>query len=230
MLEVAYWIGDTPGVTPSSTLLAQYGDSSHTVATDRWIVFHFHIALDANTFYRGGNNEEYFYPGVTAISVYQSQTIHTLRNQDPRAEYVFSRTYSAEQNTGVLRNYNARAQALDCDSTYTNSVTRTTNLPRRWYIGRDNEDAIAGLREAGRPVVYSDAMNQFVSHLLSPPPFFFPLSFSLIPIQPCMDGRSESYRVSSFSNKASSQLQTWPSSGRVSGLCGGVRDGPCRST
>jgi chitinase len=154
ILEVAYWIGPTPGVAPTAANLATYGDNSHTVATDRWVVFHLHIGLDADTFYQGGNNQFNFYPGVTFMSVYHSQTLHPgTSNQAPRAEYIFSNSYSQRTNTGTMTNYNTRSQALDCNQQGT---------PTRWYIGRDNANAVAGLRTTGRPSDYAEAMNQFV--------------------------------------------------------------------
>ncbi|RAK77744.1 uncharacterized protein BO72DRAFT_477043 [Aspergillus fijiensis CBS 313.89] len=151
-LELAFWIGPTVGEAPSATLRAQYADSTHLVETDRWFIFHLHIVRDAETFYHGGSGQPHFYPGVTAMGVYQSQTLHqfSARNVDPRAEFFFTSNYAQGRfNTGQLRDYNARTQTLLCES------------QNRWYIGRDQEYAVASLRSEGRPAEYSAALNQF---------------------------------------------------------------------
>ncbi|RAH47433.1 chitinase [Aspergillus brunneoviolaceus CBS 621.78] len=157
ILELAFWIGPTAGETPSDSLRAQYADASHTFEPDRWIIFHLHIVRDRGTFWRGGNRKPGFFPGVTAMGVYQSQTIHEFpaRNGDPRAEFVFSSNYRlGELNSGPMRDYNSRTQTLEC--------RRDRNGQQlRWYIGRDLENAVSGLRDQGRPAGYSEILNQF---------------------------------------------------------------------
>jgi chitinase len=48
ILEVAYWIGPSVGTAPSEEVRARYRQNSHTDPQDRWVVFHFHIPIDAN--------------------------------------------------------------------------------------------------------------------------------------------------------------------------------------
>ncbi|RKK64719.1 hypothetical protein BFJ69_g16581 [Fusarium oxysporum] len=90
ILEVGYWIGRNPGQAPSQTVRARYGDNSHSLRPDRWIVFHFHIPLDSRTFMSGANS---WYLGVEAMSVYHSHdvmlpnAVHVGQIVDYRAEY-----------------------------------------------------------------------------------------------------------------------------------------------
>jgi chitinase len=49
-LELAFWIGPTPGVTPEDSLLTRYIDTAHTAQDDYWIILHLHIPIDSDTF------------------------------------------------------------------------------------------------------------------------------------------------------------------------------------
>ncbi|KNG80015.1 hypothetical protein ANOM_011812 [Aspergillus nomiae NRRL 13137] len=158
VLEIAFWIGSTPGVTPTDEIRNRYRDRSHTHRTDRWIVFHLHIQLIERTF-----------PGVTILDVYHSQTITRPsvvtrgRRADFRAQYQYTGSYARGSfNNGDLQNYNARSDA----------IARPINGNRRWYIGVDRADAIRDL-EAGTslPTGYAELLNSFVRAL--------PLSISL---------------------------------------------------
>lgn len=88
ILELAFWIGPTPGVAPDAALRDRYRDMSHPDSPgtrDRWIVFHFHIPVDSNTFY---NTPAALYMGVGVVGVYHSQGIYRAQsNIDYRAEY-----------------------------------------------------------------------------------------------------------------------------------------------
>ncbi|KAB8204789.1 hypothetical protein BDV34DRAFT_226030 [Aspergillus parasiticus] len=124
-LELAFWIGPMPGVTPSEQLRSQYVDTSHTAATDCWIIFHLHFQINDQVFYTGTSNSNrpaQWHPGVTTIDVYHSQTVtrpgvvtHGGRRADQRAEYRYSTGYdpSGNINTGV-QNYDARTHVLQC--------------------------------------------------------------------------------------------------------------------
>ncbi|PYH48038.1 uncharacterized protein BP01DRAFT_313070, partial [Aspergillus saccharolyticus JOP 1030-1] len=155
-LELAFWIGPTPGTAPTTSMLATYGDSGDTVNTDRWIVFHLHMPLDAYTFPALTSSNRNFYPGVSAMTVYHSQTLHSLgNNADPRAEFRFSNTYdnngASGVNVGTRANYNGRAEAIACNSN------------NRWYIGRDSTANIQAARRSrtNLPVTYVTELNAF---------------------------------------------------------------------
>ncbi|KAJ5552097.1 glycoside hydrolase family 18 protein [Penicillium frequentans] len=122
ILELAFWIGPTPGTAPSAGMLATYGDSGDTVYSDLWIVFHLHIPRTASTFSPDTTTETGgLSPGISALGVYHSQTLRLMGSADPRAESRYASTYTG-YNTGTLANYNARSQAIECGS-------------GRWYIG-----------------------------------------------------------------------------------------------
>ncbi|PYH90320.1 hypothetical protein BO71DRAFT_433949, partial [Aspergillus ellipticus CBS 707.79] len=157
ILEVAFWIGPTPGTAPSAELLARYSDTADTVYPDRWIIFHMHIPLDPSTFQHTNPRRPRFYPGVTAMGLYHSQTLHDVYRANPRAEFRFSTTYNGgNDNTGAMRNYNSRVQSLRC-------ATPRNSLPSRWHIGRDSVDAIqrAQRANANLPASYVRALNSF---------------------------------------------------------------------
>ncbi|KAE8150988.1 hypothetical protein BDV25DRAFT_129159 [Aspergillus avenaceus] len=157
LLEMAFWIGGEPGVEPSSDLRQRYADRSHTAATDRWIVFHLHINLDRHTFRSG---EQHWYPGVTTMGIYHSQDTTTVRRVthgyqvDRRAQFRYTSTYnSGNDNTGTMRNYNTRTEALTCQ----------IGGNRRWYVGYSREAEIARLERQGtrRPSGYATLLNRF---------------------------------------------------------------------
>ena len=169
-LELAFWIGPTPGVTPSEQLRSQYVDTSHTAATDRWIIFHLHFQIDDQVFYTGTSNSNrptQWHPGVTTIDVYHSQTVtrpgvvtHGGRRADQRAEYRYSPSYdpSGNINTGVMQNYNARTHLLQCPI-----PQRGQGIRRRWYIGVGREREIAEAEQGGtrRPFGYAELLDRF---------------------------------------------------------------------
>lgn len=75
-LELAYWMGPQVGVN-DTTVRNLWGDSTHTAATDRWIVFHLHIPVDQHTFLTGEEAQGY-YPGVTTMDLYHGQGIRRV--------------------------------------------------------------------------------------------------------------------------------------------------------
>lgn len=153
-------MGPTPGVA-DTTVRANYGDRSHTAATDRWIVFHFHITLDQRTFRSGQEN---WYVGVNTMDIYHSQGIRRPGvvthgyTSDFRAEYRYSNTYNqGRQNTGSLRDYNSRAESISCNF----------NRNSRWYVGMDESETINGLGATQQQSAgYARLLNSFVSFLL----------------------------------------------------------------
>ncbi|KAE8315354.1 hypothetical protein BDV41DRAFT_586825 [Aspergillus transmontanensis] len=169
-LELAFWIGPTPGVTPSKQLRSQYVDTSHTAATDRWIIFHLHFQIDDQVFYTGTSNSNrptQWHPGVTTIDVYHSHTVtrpgvvtHGGRRADQRAEYRYSTSYdpSGNINTGVMQNYNARTHVLQCPI-----PQRGQGIRRQWYIGVGREREIAEAEQGGtrRPFGYAELLDHF---------------------------------------------------------------------
>lgn len=60
ILELAFWIGPIAGVAPTAAQRAAYADTTHTVAADRWVIFHLHIPLDQYTFRQEITNGETF--------------------------------------------------------------------------------------------------------------------------------------------------------------------------
>ncbi|KAE8361527.1 glycoside hydrolase [Aspergillus caelatus] len=168
ILELAFWIGPTPGVTPSNQLRSQYVDTSHTAATDRWIIFHLHFDIDDNVFFirRGranrANQPTEWYPGVTTIDVYHSQTAtrpgvvtHGGRRADQRAEFRYSITWrGGRENTGTMQDYNARTHVMQCP---------IRDIQQRWYIGFGRERQIAEAERGGtrRPFGYTELLDRF---------------------------------------------------------------------
>ncbi|KAJ6096607.1 Glycoside hydrolase superfamily [Penicillium sp. IBT 16267x] len=150
ILELAFWLGRTPGVAPNAGNLTAYGDSDDTVQTDRWIIMHLHIPRDRNTFAPTTTGAGGLGLGVRAMGLYHSQTLHRIRNQAPRAEWRFSQNYAGgADNTGALQNYNARTQALRCRSN------------ARWYAGIDSTVNLQRAQTSGLPVEYAEAVNAF---------------------------------------------------------------------
>lgn len=159
ILEVAFWLGPSPGVAPTTAMLTQYGDVTHTGAgyPDRWVVFHFHIPLDRATFQYQNN----WYPGVETVSVYHSGTVMQpeAETYEPgfeaeyRAEWRLANSADIAFNTPYtgLRNYNARTQPVACDR---------SDSDYRWYVGIDRTGAIDSVP---RPEGFSQLMNRFVS-------------------------------------------------------------------
>lgn len=157
ILELAFWIGPTPGTVPTAEMLEIYGDIGDTAHTDLWVIFHLHIPRDASTFPSLSSTQRNFFPGVRAMGVYHSQTLHYVGDDaDPRAEFEFADTYAGGgYNTGTMTNYNTRTQTLQCRDN------------GRWYIGRDSVTAIqaAQRQNANLPAQYVTALNAFVSWL-----------------------------------------------------------------
>ena len=150
ILEVAFWIGPTPGIAPTAAMLETYGDSGDTVHSDLWVVFHIHIPCIQRTFQRreittsGGLS-----PAVSAIGVHHSQTLHYLRNrEDPRAEFRYSRNYArGRYNTGEMSLCNNRGRVIQCpDGEF-------------WNMGIDNTQRLA----TGSTTGYAQELNFFVS-------------------------------------------------------------------
>ncbi|KAK2669844.1 Chitinase II [Fusarium oxysporum f. sp. vasinfectum] len=154
ILEAAFWIGPHPGVRPDQSVRDAYSDRTHTTMHDRWIVFHFHIRLDRNTF-RG--QQDAWFPGVVAFNVYHSQST-VNRGGHARVEFQYSVTVAGpndqgapnNQNTG-MRDYNDRSSALNC-----NRIQAT-----RWYMGYDyvangQIDRITG---SGQPNQYAELVS-----------------------------------------------------------------------
>jgi chitinase len=96
ILEVAYWIGPSPGVEdPANSYRNQYRDRSHVNAADRWVIIHFHIPLGDNTFWTEPNGVNDYYLGVSSFGMYHSQSVHQMRRPrgyrgpiDDRAEWM----------------------------------------------------------------------------------------------------------------------------------------------
>lgn len=96
------------------------------------------------------------------MGVYHSQTTTTVRRVthgyrvDRRAQFRYTSTYNdGADNTGTMRDYNTRTEALTC----------TIGGNRRWYIGYSREADILGLERAGtrRPSGYALLLERFVS-------------------------------------------------------------------
>ncbi|KAJ4245209.1 hypothetical protein NW762_014079 [Fusarium torreyae] len=81
LLEVGFWIGEDPGDAPTQAIRDRYSDRSHnTVARDRWVIFHFHIPLNSDTFMVDTDG---WYPGVSTFSMYHSQGYVSPAAVDP---------------------------------------------------------------------------------------------------------------------------------------------------
>ncbi|KAF5560716.1 glycoside hydrolase superfamily [Fusarium napiforme] len=160
MFEVGFWIGPTPGVAPSAGLRARYSDLQHTSPHDRWVVFHFHVPLDGDTFMTG---ESDWYLGIASFGVFHSHDVlrpprvdRTIRLQDFRAEYRYSNTYAnGQHNTGALQNYNERALPFSCNR------RRDRTNQSRWYLGYNYAGSIRELRNRGRPYDLANLINTF---------------------------------------------------------------------
>lgn len=160
ILELAFWMGGTVGVA-DSTARANYGDRSHTAGTDRWIVMHMHIPLDADTF-MGGDNVLYL--GVRNMGIYHSQGVYRPGSVTPgfqrgyRAEYRYSSSYAAGRyNTGDLQDYNSRTDTIACPQ------QRRGNSAQRWYVGRNRDSTVPG--SASSDADYGRLLNEFVCSL-----------------------------------------------------------------
>ncbi|KAL7892931.1 hypothetical protein HDV64DRAFT_272901 [Trichoderma sp. TUCIM 5745] len=157
ILELAFWIGNTPGVAPTPEHRDRFRDRSHNINMpghrDRWIVFHFHIPLDSNTLL---NQLPGMHLGVSHAGVYHSQAIYRdYSDMDWRADYRFSPSYAhGLYNGGTRMNYNIREQILSCP-------TGGSNPPQRWYPGFDYSDNINQLRGISRNVDYATLLNEF---------------------------------------------------------------------
>ncbi|KAL6229244.1 hypothetical protein BDW75DRAFT_249985 [Aspergillus navahoensis] len=167
LLEIGFWIGPTPGVAPDDTLRAQYADTSHTAATDRWIIMHLHIDLGRLTF---RSNSPAWYPGVTTVTVYHSQgtyrppAVTQGRTADLRAEFRRSSNYAnGVWNTGDLRDYNARTQALRCfvPAQTGNRNNHNQAESHRLYVGSSRANQIRETRGVTRPGGYMELLNGF---------------------------------------------------------------------
>ncbi|KAL4756308.1 uncharacterized protein BDW70DRAFT_164611 [Aspergillus foveolatus] len=157
ILELAFWMGPTVGVA-DSTVRTNYGDRSHTAATDRWIVMHMHIPLDGDTFMGGGDNV--LYVGVRNMGIYHSQGVYlpqaVSRTVTPgyRAEYRYTSSYAGGRyNTGSLQDYNSRTDTIACPQ------QRRGNSAQRWYVGRERGSTVPG--SASPNADYGQLLNDF---------------------------------------------------------------------
>lgn len=157
ILELAFWMGPTLGVA-DSTVRTNYGDRSHTAATDRWIVMHMHIPLDRSTF-MGGDNV--WYVGVRNMGIYHSQgsfrppAITPGYPRGSRAEFRYTRSYAdGRYNTGNLQDYNSRTDTIACPQ------QRRDNAAQRWYVGMNRDSTVPG--SANPNVDYGQLLNDFV--------------------------------------------------------------------
>ena len=81
-----------------------------TVATDRWVVFHFHIDLDTRTFLPNADN---WYLGVVTVGLYHGQDI--VRPAAVTLGYPAEHVRWWQLQYWELANYNTRTQALSCN-------------------------------------------------------------------------------------------------------------------
>lgn len=140
LLEIVFWIGPTLNVEPVGDIRNRYQDTNHAlVSRDRYVVIHFHVPLDANTF--NSDPQGNIYPGATAMGLYHGQLMRNDvdpvpwvrgRTTDPRVEWRYNRDESTNQ--GAMRNFNQRRVPLRCD------------LPTRWYVGRDQTNRMVDWR------------------------------------------------------------------------------------
>ncbi|KAL5366336.1 hypothetical protein BJX96DRAFT_182477 [Aspergillus floccosus] len=111
LLEIAYWIGREVGTLGSNVNLYQDSDE------DRWVVFHFHYANDANLL-RTSKKTPIAYFGCTSVTVYHGQRI------DNNTPYGDNRIWNLDSGRdGNPEMANTRSRALNCPGR------------RRWYIG-----------------------------------------------------------------------------------------------
>ncbi|PCD21124.1 hypothetical protein AU210_016550 [Fusarium oxysporum f. sp. radicis-cucumerinum] len=165
ILEVAYWIGPSPGVEdPANSYRNLYRDRSHRNAVDRWVVFHFHIPLDANTFWTEPSGVNDYYLGVSSFGMYHSQGTHRPNPPrgyrgpvDYRAEWVYSSSYAGgSSNTGALTNYNQRREPFNC------RIPEHGPAPGpAFYLGRDYTSQINDLITANRDPQLAVLINEF---------------------------------------------------------------------
>ncbi|KAG7425121.1 Killer toxin subunits alpha/beta [Fusarium oxysporum f. sp. raphani] len=172
ILEIAFWIGNRVGVTPSQEIQNRYSDRGHRLYRDRWVIFHFHIPIDRQTFL--GEQEE-FPVGVSSFNMYHSQTVTVPwrvdrgSHQDYRAEFRFAASVGARRGetppnsqgrNGLwgMRGYNERVQPLNCRHI----------LAARWYPGFNYQAAgtIARITQGNRPDQYSILVDEFGRFLL----------------------------------------------------------------
>lgn len=151
-----------PGEAPAGDLRTRYGDSTHTVQPDRWVVFHLHIPIGVGTFLHG---QQQLYPAVAAITMYHSQeatrpsavTYHPLDENwapDYRAEFrLATNVIGYNVNDGDMTNYNTRTEPIRCPDNH------------RWYLGIDRNLDIDQLRSdnPGIPIDLARQLNSFVS-------------------------------------------------------------------
>ncbi|KAK3943074.1 hypothetical protein QBC46DRAFT_447135 [Diplogelasinospora grovesii] len=167
ILEVAYWIGPTVGVAPSDAVRNRYIDTTHTTAPgDRWIIFHLHIPIDANTFRQGeyrdaqGRTQGIWYPGIRVINMYHGQTVAARPpsvsgyGANWRVEYRNNPNFGGGQPTPGMTNYNSRSAAFVCPR-------GDESLPNRWYLGQDNDAQITQLQQAGLEIGLANQLNQW---------------------------------------------------------------------
>ncbi|KAK2686850.1 hypothetical protein QWA68_014718 [Fusarium oxysporum] len=163
ILEVAYWIGPSPGVEDRANSYRNlYRDRSHRNAVDRWVIFHFHIPLDANTFWTEPSGVNDYYLGVSSFGMYHSQGTHRPNSPrgyrgpvDYRAEY--SSSYAGgSSNTGALTNYNQRREPFNC------RIPEHGPAPGpAFYLGRDYTSQINDLITANRDPQLAVLINEF---------------------------------------------------------------------
>ena len=119
LLEIAYWIGPSPGVTPTaaqetSMNLNQYRDRSRgRTGTDRWVVFHIHFHPGPHLL---DDWDETTYIGTNSIRMYHGQTASVTRG----AIRVDNRDTDARSGHTPI---NSRSGLVTCPD----------NTP--WYIG-----------------------------------------------------------------------------------------------
>ncbi|GIJ85577.1 hypothetical protein Asppvi_004436 [Aspergillus pseudoviridinutans] len=182
ILELAFWMGPTLGVA-DSTVRTNYGDRSHTVATDRWIVMHMHIPLDTHTFVGVDN---VWYVGVRNMGIYHSQGSYQPRAITPghargsRAEFRYSSSYAdGNYNTGDLRDYNSRTDTIACPR------QRRGDAAQRWYPGRRRDSTVPG--SANPSADYGQLLNNFGAWLHDQGTFSVQNLAYLWPILPNID-------------------------------------------
>ncbi|SPJ72734.1 uncharacterized protein FTOL_02463 [Fusarium torulosum] len=163
ILEVAYWIGRTPGSENGANEFRNlYRDRNHVNAVDRWVMFHFHIPLSPNTFWTEQHGVNDYYLGVSSFGMYHSQGLHrgypTMRPRaDNRAEWVFSSSYArGAYNRGPLTDYNRRREPFNCR--FPNTGPRPGPA---FYLGRDYTSQINDLVTDGRDTRLASLINDF---------------------------------------------------------------------
>ncbi|UZP46437.1 hypothetical protein NXS19_014249 [Fusarium pseudograminearum] len=166
ILEVAYWIGPSPGVEdPANSYRIRYRDQTHVNAVDRWVVFHLHIPLNANTFWTERNGVNNYYLGVSSFGMYHSQGVRRPGPSggyrgpiDYRAEWRYSTSYdrTGTLNTGAFVNYNERREPFNCRLPASGPAPGPV-----FYLGRDYTAQIQDLETIGRHADLARLINQF---------------------------------------------------------------------